>query len=75
VPHEAPYVANTGKPGTGEVLVEGLVLAVEPIFTEGRGAIELDIDQWTYRTRDGSRSAETEHTILVTKDGAEILTA
>jgi len=75
VPHEAPYVANTGKPGTGEVLVEGLVLAVEPIFTEGRGAIELDVDQWTYRTRDGSRSAETEHTILVTKDGAEILTA
>jgi methionyl aminopeptidase len=75
VPHEPPFVGNFGKAGTGEVLQEGLVLAIEPIFTEGEGAIELLDDQWTYVTRDHSRSAETEHTIVVTKDGAEILTA
>jgi len=73
-PHEKPFVPNVGKAGKGEVLVEGLVLAIEPIFTEGKADIELDPDEWTYRTVDGSRSAETEHTILVTKDGAEILT-
>lgn len=75
VPHEAPYVGNVGKPGTGEVLTEGLVLAIEPIFTEGGKDIVLGKDQWTYFTKDGSRSAEVEHTIVVTKDGAEVLTA
>ena len=74
VPHEKPFIGNVGKMGEGEVLQEGLVLAIEPIFTEGKGDIELMEDQWTYKTVDGSRSAETEHTILVTKDGAEILT-
>lgn len=79
VPHEKPYIGNTGKSGKGEVLPEGLVIAVEPIFTEGMGDgagdIELDADQWTYRTADGSRCAETEHTILITKNGCEVLTA
>lgn len=75
VPHEPPFVPNTGKAGTGPKLIEGLVLAIEPIFTEGGGAVELAPDGWTYVTRDGSRSAETEHTVLITKDGAEILTA
>jgi len=75
VPHEKPFVPNTGTAGTGELLVEGLVLAIEPIFTEGKGDVVLDADEWTYRTQDGSRSAETEHTILITKNGAEVLTA
>jgi methionyl aminopeptidase len=75
VAHEAPFVPNTGVAGRGHVLVEGLVLAIEPIFTEGGGDIELMDDEWTYVTADGSRSAETEHTVLITKDGAEILTA
>lgn len=79
VPHEKPYIGNVGIAGKGEVLPEGLVIAVEPIFTEGQGDkagdITLDADQWTYRTADGSRSAETEHTILITKNGAEVLTA
>jgi methionyl aminopeptidase len=74
VPHEAPYVGNTGKVGTGVVLQEGLVLAIEPIFTAGKKDIELTQDQWTYVTKDGSRSAETEHTIVVTKTGCQILT-
>jgi methionyl aminopeptidase len=75
VPHEKPYIGNVGKAGKGEVLPEGLVIAIEPIFTEGKGDIVLDDDQWTYHTVDGSRSAETEHTILITKNGAEILSA
>lgn len=75
VPHEPPFVPNTGRAGTGPVLEEGLVLAIEPIFTLGGGDIELLDDEWTYVTADGSRSAETEHTVLVTRDGAEILTA
>ncbi len=75
VPHEKPYIGNVGVAGKGEVLPQGLVIAVEPIFTEGKKDVTLDVDQWTYRTADGSRSAETEHTILITKDGAEILTA
>ncbi len=74
VPHEPPFVPNTGKVGTGHVLEEGLVLAIEPIFTEGAGDIELMEDEWTYVTADGSRSAETEHTVLITKTGAEVLT-
>jgi methionyl aminopeptidase len=75
VPHEKPYIGNTGTAGKGEVLQEGLVIAVEPIFTEGKKDIILDADEWTYRTKDGSRSAETEHTILITKNGCEVLTA
>ena len=75
VPHEKPYIGNVGTAGKGEVLPEGLVIAVEPIFTEGKGDIELDADEWTYRTADGSRAAETEHTILITKNGCEVLTA
>lgn len=75
VAHEAPFVPNTGEAGKGVVLEEGLVLAIEPIFTEGAGDIELAPDEWTYVTADKSRSAETEHTVLITKNGAEILTA
>lgn len=74
VPHEPPFVPNTGIAGKGHVLEEGLVLAIEPIFTEGAGDIELMEDEWTYVTADGSRSAETEHTVLITKTGAEVLT-
>ncbi|MDB5225267.1 MAG: Methionine aminopeptidase type [Candidatus Adlerbacteria bacterium] len=75
VPHEGPFVPNLGEAGKGHVLEEGLVLAIEPIFTEGGGDIELMEDEWTYVTADGSRSAETEHTVLITKDGVEVLTA
>ena len=74
-PHEAPYIPNVGVKGRGVRLPEGSVIAIEPIFTEGLGDVELDANQWMYRTVDGSRSAETEHTILITKNGAEVLTA
>jgi methionyl aminopeptidase len=75
VPHEKPYISNVGKEGKGEKLVEGLVIAIEPILTEGKGDVYLADDEWTYKTKDGSRSAEIEHTVLLTKEGPEILTA
>ena len=72
--HEKPFIANFGEVGEGEKIVEGHVLALEPILSEGKGKISLMEDQWTYVTRDGSRAAHFEQTILITKDGAEILT-
>ncbi len=72
--HEEPYVPNFGAPGSGEVLVEGLVIAIEPMMTLGNGALTIGPDGHAYCTKDGSRSAHFEHTILITKDGPEILT-
>jgi methionyl aminopeptidase len=72
--HEQPFIANFGKAGTGEKIVEGMVLALEPMLTVGSARIVLGSDEWTYSTADGSRAAHFEHTILVTKDGTEILT-
>lgn len=72
--HEEPFIPNYGTPGEGERITEGVVLAIEPMFMRGRPAIALARDGYTYCTKDGSRSAHAEHTILVTKDGPEILT-
>ncbi len=72
--HERPFISNVGIKGEGEKIVEGMVLALEPIFAEGNGAVSLLGDHWTYATRDGSRAAHFEQTILVTKKGVEILT-
>lgn len=72
--HEEPHVPNYGDPGEGEKMVEGLVIAIEPMFTLGTGDLYVDKDNFTYRTRDGSRAAHAESTIIVTKDGPEILT-
>lgn len=72
--HGEPFVPNFGTPGTGPELVEGMVLALEPIVNEGSRDVLLDPDGYTFRTRDGKRSAHFEHTILITKNGAEILT-
>lgn len=72
--HEEPFVPNYGRPGTGEVLEENMVLALEPISTTGKASVRLAPDGYTYRTRDGSRSAHVEHTILIEKGGARIIT-
>lgn len=72
--HEKPFIANDGRVGEGETIVEGMVLAIEPMLCEGKGAIVLDEDDWTYRMEDGGRAAHFEDTVLVTKDGPEILT-
>lgn len=72
--HEMPDIPNFGQAGSGELIHPGDTIAIEPISTLGAGAIMQDSDGWTLRTRDGSWSAQFEHTVLVTHDGAEILT-
>lgn len=73
--HEEPFIPNFGRPGSGELLLEGMVLALEPISTLGKAAVILAADGYTFRTRDGSRSAHFEHTILLESSGARIITA
>ena len=72
--HEDPYVPNYGEAGTGEELVPGMVIAIEPMLNLGTERIKLDKDGYTYRSADGSKSAHFEHTVLITEKGAEILT-
>lgn len=69
-----PEVPNWGLKGTGVLLVPGDTIAIEPMATLGGEAIKTDSDGWTIRTRDGSLAAHFEHTVLVTENGAEILT-
>lgn len=72
--HEQPNIPNFGKAGQGERLVQGLVIAIEPIFAEGSGVLIDKGDGYTYTTKDGSRAAHFEHTVLLTENGPEILT-
>jgi len=72
--HEPPQVPNFGARGTGPVLEEGLVLAVEPMVNAGRPEVRTLGDGWTAVTADGSLSAHFEHTIAITAAGPEILT-
>jgi len=72
--HEEPWIANAGTPGTGPEIVEGMVLALEPIANAGKGSVLLAPDGYTYRSRDGSLSAHFEHTILVEKDKTLVIT-
>jgi len=72
--HEDPYVPNYGEPGDGELLVPGMVIAIEPIINIGSPKVRLDRDGYTYRTVDGSLSAHFEHTVAITKTGCRILT-
>ncbi len=72
--HEEPRIPNYGKSGTGEELVEGAVLAIEPMIVLGGHDIKTSDDGWGVETADGTMSAHFEHTIAVTKDGPRILT-
>jgi methionyl aminopeptidase len=72
--HEDPYVPNYGTAGEGSVLVPGMVIAIEPIVNEGTEKIFLDKDGYTYRTKDGKRSAHFECTVVITEKGCEVLT-
>jgi len=72
--HEPPYVPNFGKKGKGFCLLEGMVIAIEPMLNEGSEYIEEDKDNFTVITEDGKRSAHFEKTVVVTKKGAEVLT-
>jgi methionyl aminopeptidase len=72
--HEEPQVPNYGKPGLGPRLKEGMTLAIEPMVNAGGPDVNILDDGWTAVTSDGSLSAHYEHTVLITKNGAVILT-
>lgn len=72
--HEDPYVPNTGIKGTGEELVPGMVIAIEPMLNVGSANIKTAKDGYTILTKDGSLSAHFEHTVAITEDGPIILT-
>ncbi|TAH36483.1 type I methionyl aminopeptidase [Candidatus Saccharibacteria bacterium] len=72
--HEEPEIPNYGHAGTGPMLRAGMTIAIEPITTLGSPRIFQAHDGWTLLTVDGSRSAQFEHSVLVTHDGYEILT-
>jgi methionyl aminopeptidase len=73
--HEDPFISNFGKPGRGPDLRPGLVIAIEPMLTAAGEETVLLSDGWTVVTADGSLSAHFEHTVAITDDGPEILTA
>jgi methionyl aminopeptidase len=72
--HEEPQVPNYGRRGSGVKMRPGLVLAVEPMITQGDPAIVIREDGWTVVTADGKLAAHFEHTIVVTEQGPKILT-
>jgi methionyl aminopeptidase len=72
--HEEPQIPNYGRRGSGPKLKAGMTLAIEPMINIGGPDVRLLEDGWTVRTADGTRSAHFEHTVLITKDGPEILT-
>lgn len=73
--HEDPQVPNYVTAQKGSKLSEGLVIAIEPMVNIGRCEVQLKRDRWTIATMDGSLSAHFEHTVAITKNGPQILTA
>lgn len=72
--HEEPLIPNLGRPSTGVPLQEGMVIALEPIYTNGSPDVKLQDDGWTITSADATLAAQFEHTIAVTPDGPKILT-
>jgi len=72
--HEEPQIANYGPAGHGPRLSEGMVFAIEPMVNAGKAEVKVLSDGWTAVTRDGRLSAHFEHTVVVTREGCEILT-
>ncbi|MEE0698995.1 MAG: type I methionyl aminopeptidase [Bacilli bacterium] len=72
--HEEPDVPNYGEAHTGPVLKEGMVIAIEPMLNLGTDDVVIEDNDWTITTLDKKPSAHFEHTVLVTKDGYQILT-
>ncbi|HFD13341.1 MAG TPA: type I methionyl aminopeptidase [Crenotrichaceae bacterium] len=73
--HEDPQVLHYGQPGTGLKLKEGMIFTIEPMLNQGKRHIKMLADGWTVHTKDRSLSAQWEHTILVTNNGYQVLTA
>lgn len=72
--HEEPEVPNFGTPARGPILREGMTICIEPMITENGIEVDIAKDGWTAKTRDGGLAGHVEDTILVTSDGASILT-
>ena len=72
--HEEPEIPNFGEPHKGARLEEGMIFAIEPMINQGKSDIRILSDGWTAVTKDGSLSSHFEHTIVVRKNKAEILT-
>ncbi|HEX7854511.1 MAG TPA: type I methionyl aminopeptidase [Sphingobium sp.] len=72
--HEEPQILHFGKPGTGLPFREGMVFTIEPMLNRGRRTVRTEDDGWTVVTRDGSLSAQFEHTVAVTATGVSVLT-
>ncbi|ALO42256.1 type I methionyl aminopeptidase [Pseudoalteromonas phenolica] len=72
--HEEPNVLHYGRPDTGLTLKEGMTFTIEPMINQGTAKVKTKKDGWTVVTKDRKLSAQAEHTILVTKDGFEVLT-
>ena len=73
--HEDPQVLHYGRRGEGMEIREGMTFTIEPMINAGKRQTKLKGDQWTVETKDGRLSAQWEHTIAVTRDGFEVLTA
>ena len=73
--HEEPQVLHYGTPNTGLVLAEGMTFTIEPMVNAGKHGTKLKPDGWTVETRDGRLTSQWEHTLAVTSDGVEVLTA
>ena len=74
-PHTAPEIPNFGKPGEGDLIREGMYLAIEPMVVTGDWRIHILDDNWTVVTQDGGISAHYENTVFVSKEGPMILSA
>jgi methionyl aminopeptidase len=72
--HEDPYIPNYGTKGTGPILREGMTLCFEPMLLEGKAGLRIMKDGWTAVSKDGKLTCHYENTVVVTKDGYEILT-
>ncbi len=73
--HEDPQVLHYGKKNTGLEIVEGMTFTIEPMVNAGKRFTKLKSDGWTVETKDGRLSAQWEHTLAVTSDGVDVLTA
>ena len=72
--YEAPQVLHDGRPGTGQVLRQGMTFTIEPMLNQGHSGVKTLADEWTVVTLDGQLSAQFEHTVAVTAKGVEVLT-
>ncbi|MCX6812636.1 MAG: type I methionyl aminopeptidase [Candidatus Berkelbacteria bacterium] len=74
LPHDEPQIPNFGQKGSGEILEEGMAIAIEPMVSFDNADVKTSADGWTVKMSHGQRCAHFEHTILIIKNGAEIIT-